>query len=231
MTTLNEILEYLKDNSSESYKANVVKLGIPYENSLGVSIPILRKLAKKIGSSNHLAKQLWKSGYHEARLLSVLLVDPFTINPKWAISLVDDVVSWDLCDHLCNNLLFYLPEYEDLILSWQNHEPLYHKRTAFVLIATAVVHDKDMSSKKVDEYLNIIQHHESDARPHVKKAISWALREIGKKDLESLHKAKPVAETLAEANDKHRKWIGKDALKELNQLIATDNRKRLIAKK
>ena len=99
-----EIIEYLKDHSSEKYKANVTKLGIPKDNSLGVSMTELRKLAKQIKPSNSLAKQLWNTNYHEAKLLSVLIMDVYNIDPKWAISLVNDVVSWDLCDHLCKNL-------------------------------------------------------------------------------------------------------------------------------
>ncbi|MEL6485033.1 MAG: DNA alkylation repair protein, partial [Bacteroidota bacterium] len=195
---MSEILEYLKDQSAEKYKANVVKLGVPEQNSLGVPIPVLRKLAKELKPSNHLAKQLWDSGYHEARLLGVLLVDPYTVDPKWAVALVDDVVSWDLCDHLCKGLLYFLPEHEDLILSWQKDHRLYHKRTAFVLIATAVVYDKEMAQAQIAEYLEIIRNHEADARPHAKKAVSWALREIGKRDIASLQKARPVAEALAQ---------------------------------
>jgi len=231
MRSLNEILEYLKDQSAEQYKANVIKLGIPENNSLGVPIPVLRKLAKTLKHSNGLAKDLWNSGYHEARLLSVLVVDPFTIDHKWAIGLVDDVVSWDLCDHLCKGLLYNLPEYEDLILSWQNDSRLYHKRTAFVLIATAVVYDKEMPLTQIAEYLEIIRNHEADSRPHVKKAISWALREIGKRDIASHKKAKPITEQLAQDADKNKQWVGKDALKELNQLVQTDARKRLKRKK
>ncbi|CAM1345641.1 DNA alkylation repair protein [Tenacibaculum amylolyticum] len=230
MNSVNEILEYLKNHSSEKYKENVTKLGIPKENSLGVSIRELRKLAKKLKPSNALAKELWNTYYHEAKLLSVLLIDVYTVDPEWAISLMKDVVSWDLCDHLCKNLLYYLPEYNDLILAWQNDERLYYKRAAFSLIANAAVHDKKMEPLQLDAYLNSIQKHKSDARPHVRKAVSWALRELGKKDIESYKKAVVVAKKLEESDDKNKQWIGKDALREFKQLIPIKNRKRLVSK-
>lgn len=228
--SINEILDFLKEHGSVKYKENVVKLGIPKENSLGVSTIELRKLAKKIKPSNTLAKQLWDTDYHEARLLSVLIVDVSSVDPNWAISLVDDVVSWDLCDHLCKNLLFKLPEYKDWILSWQNSHKLYHKRASFVLIATAIFHEKEIKEKHIDEYLKIIRNHESDSRVHIRKAISWALREIGKRDVESYKKAKRIAEELVQSPDKNKQWVGKDALKEINQLVVIKDSERLVSK-
>ena len=100
-----EIITQLQGMSNEKYKANVVKMGIPEANSIGVSTGEVRKLAKTIEKSNALAYALWESGYHEARLLAVLLFDKKTLTIKEAAKLMDDVISWDLCDHLCKNLI------------------------------------------------------------------------------------------------------------------------------
>ena len=116
--TSNEILSGLKALSSEKYKANVVKLGIPEACSIGVSTGDVRKLAKTVGKDNALAHDLWNTGYHEARLLAVLIVDKKQFSLQEAEAFMHDVISWDLCDHLCKNLLIKLKGYEDLIEKW-----------------------------------------------------------------------------------------------------------------
>jgi 3-methyladenine DNA glycosylase AlkD len=231
MHTANPRLTHLHEQRDDRYKETVVRLGIPRENSLGVSIKVLRQLAKQITPDNDLAHDLWQTGYHEARLLSVLIADSYTVDPAWAIGLMDDVVSWDLCDHLCSNLLFHLPEYRDLILNWQHDERLYHKRAAFSLIASSVIHEKDITLEQVEQYLAVIEQHKSDSRAHVKKAVSWALREIGKNDITYHPRALAVAKVLAESDDKNRRWVGKDALREIEHLVPVKGRKRLVSRK
>ena len=229
MESVNEIIDYLKSISSEKYKANVTKLGIPEKQSLGVSILELRKLAKKMEPSNKLAARLWHTEIHEAKLLAVLITDIYTVNTEWVLSLMKDVYSWDLCDHLCKNLLFYLPEYNDLIIDWQGASKLYYKRAAYALIANSVLHNKDLTDQQVDNYLKIIETHETDSRVHVKKAVSWALREIGKKDTVSCEKAKKVAQKLSESMNANKRWVGKNALNELKKLVSVKERKRLLS--
>lgn len=231
MITVDEIIDHLKTKSSKKYKDHVTRLGIPSANSLGVSILELRKLAKKLPNSNELADQLWKTQIHEAQLLSVLVTKLENVDPIWAVSLMNDVKSWDLCDHLCKNLLYFLPEYEEFMEAWQYDERLYFKRACFSLIATAAVHDKMLSEQTLNKYLFIIENHTPDDRLHVRKAISWALREIGKKEVSSLTKAKKVANKLLKNTDKHKQWVGKSAMKELELLVPVKGRKRLVSKK
>lgn len=113
--TSDEILSELRTMSSEKYKANVVKLGIPEACSIGISTADVRKLAKKAGKDNALAHELWNTGYHEARLLAVLVIDKKKFTLQEGEAFMHDVISWDLCDHLCKNLLIKLKGYEDLI--------------------------------------------------------------------------------------------------------------------
>lgn len=227
--TSNEILSGLKALSSEKYKVNVVKLGIPEACSIGVSTGDVRKLAKTVGKDNALAHDLWNTGYHEARLLAVLIVDKKQFSLQEAEAFMHDVISWDLCDHLCKNLLIKLKGYEDLIEQWCDAEATYMKRAAFTLMASAAIHEKNLQKEALDHYLTLIRTYSDDEREHVKKSVSWALREIGKRDFDYQEKAVLLAHDLMENGNKAQKWIGKDALKELEKLVKAEGRSRLIS--
>ena len=214
-----EIIAQLKSMASEKYKANVVKMGVPDECSIGVSTGEIRKFAKTIGKSNALAHELWETGYHEARILAVLVFDKKQTTIDEAALLMKDVVSWDLCDHLCKNLLIYLDGYEPLITQWASADYTYVRRAAFTLMASSVIHKKDMTCAAIDRYLLLIREYSQDERDHVKKAVSWALREIGKKDFDANEKAIILAHELLAEGNKAQKWIAKDALKELENLV------------
>lgn len=227
--TCDEIILELKSISSEKYKANVVKMGIPENNSIGVSTGDIRKLAKGIKKSNELACQLWGTGYHEAKLLAVLIFDKESLSLHDVILLMNEVCSWDLCDHLCKNLIIKLKNYEDLIGKWCISKATYSKRAAFTLIASVVIHDKSIPDDVLDEYLKFIYNNSDDEREHVKKAVSWALREIGKRDFNYQEKAILLAHELKENGSKTQIWIAKDALKELKKLVKVEGRGRLIS--
>lgn len=224
----NEIIAALKEKSSEKYKANVIKLGIPKDCSLGVSTGDVRNLAKGIKKSNELAYELWNTGYHEARLLAVLVFDKKMMDLAAAAKLMEDVISWDLCDHLCKNLLIKMKGYEMLIEDWCTSDKTYVKRAAFTLMASAAVHEKLLSNDRVDNYFNLIRIFSDDEREHVKKAVSWALRELGKIDFEHRGRAMALAVDLKDHGSKTQVWIAKDALKELEKLVQVEGRGRLI---
>jgi 3-methyladenine DNA glycosylase AlkD len=228
MMTKKEIIEYLYKISSDKFKNNVVKMGIPEENSIGVSTKDIRKLAKKIGVSQSLSNELWATGYHEAKLLSVLIADISMINFAYIDRLMKDVASWDLCDHICKNLIVKMPNYEHLIFEWCDDSRTYYKRAAYCLIATTVVHNKNLATETIDKYLYLIKSYADEDRPHVKKAISWALREIGKKDFYCQEKAIILAHEFCESSSRNLAWIGKDALRELETLVSVKERSRLI---
>lgn len=150
--TCGEIIEELKANASEKYKANVVKMGIPEEYSIGVSTAVVRAIAKKTGKSNELAKELWNFGYHEAKLLAVLVFDKKTISHDEIEKIICDVQSWDLCDHLCKNLIIKLKSYDEFISNWITSTHTYKKRAAFTLIASSVVHNKTITNDTLDDF-------------------------------------------------------------------------------
>ncbi|MGD8782732.1 MAG: DNA alkylation repair protein [Ignavibacteria bacterium] len=229
MKSVDRIIAELKQRSSEKYKRNVVRMGIPENHSIGVSTSDIRKLGKAIGVSQELANALWKTEYHEARLLSVLIIDIREIDQHFVEELMNDVISWDLCDHICKNLILNLVNYDDFIFKWCNEEKIYLKRAAYCLISSSIIKFKNIDDETIDNYLELIKLYSGDSRIHVKKAISWALREIGKMNHSSHEKAIMMAHDLCESIDKNRSWVGKASLKELSELIAIDERKRLIS--
>lgn len=225
-----EIIEELKSQASEKYKANVVKMGIPEKYSIGVSTAQIRSLAKKTGKSNELAFELWNTGYHEAKLLAVLLFNHKDITNSDIKKLMAGVISWDLCDHLCKNLIIKMKDYKDFIFEWITSTHVYEKRASFTLIASSVIHDKKLSNDTVDTYLKLISDNSDNEHEHIKKAVSWALREIGKKDFDYNEKALLIAHDLIENGNKTQKWIGKDAMKELENVVKVEGRTRLISR-
>lgn len=224
-----EILEELKSQASDKYKANVVRMGIPEECSIGVSTSVVRSLAKKAGKSNESAFELWETGFHEARLLAVLMFQPKELTPNDIERLISDVISWDLCDHLCKNLIMKRKDYAYFICEWITSAEIYRKRAAFTLIASSVIHDKKITEEILDSYLNLIRDYSGQEHEHIKKAASWALREIGKKDFDYNEKALLLAYDLKENGNKTQVWIAKDAIKELENLVKAEGRTRLIS--
>lgn len=227
--TVEQILEELRASASEKYKENVVRMGIPKEQSIGVSTADVRSLAKKIGKSDELAFELWRSGYHEARLLAVLLFDKKSITAEEIQKLMSEVVSWDLCDHLCKNLIIKRRDYNEFISKWIDSPKTYEKRAAFTLMASVVVHDRKLSDDMLADYLNLIREYSQDEHEHIRKAVSWALREIGKKDFDYNEKALIVAYELRENGNKAQVWIAREAIKELEKLVKVEGRGRLIS--
>jgi 3-methyladenine DNA glycosylase AlkD len=224
-----EIINKLQSMASDKYKSNVIKMGIPEEDSLGVSTANIRKMAKMIKKSNELAYELWETGYHEAKLLAVLLFDTKDFSLIEVEQLMNEVFSWDLCDHICKNLIIKMDGYDKLISKWCESERLYTKRAAFTLIASTVVNKKDIDQDVLDDYLQLINQYSTDEKEHVKKAILWALREIGKRDFDYNEKAIILSYEMVEDNNKARNWIGRNALKELENLVKVEGRKRLIS--
>ncbi len=151
-----------------------------------------------------------------------------TFTLKEIEQLMNDVCSWDLCDHLCKNLIIKLKGYKQLIGKWCTSDKTYFKRAAFTMIASAVIHEKAISNDTIDDYLRLIQEHSSDEREHIKKAVSWALREIGKKDFDYQEKSIILAYELKKSGNKVQVWIAKDTLKVLEKLVQVEGRGRLI---
>ena len=226
-----QIITTLQSLGSEEHRLSKQRLGIPYDHALGVSLPAIRELGKQYKRNQQLAIELWASGYHEARLLAVLVADPkqseLTLIEQW----LGDVVSWDLCDHLCNNLMVKLPACVAHIPTWAADEREFVRRAAFALIVNDVMHNKQRDPEQIECYFSLLRRYANDDRLYVRKAVSWALREMGKRDDALQGEAILLARELSESNSNAERWIGKDVLKELESLVSVPGHSRKVPAK
>ena len=211
---VDEILVRLKAMADPSLLANEERLGIKTEGALGISIWDLRKLAKEIGRDQALAEALWAAPVREARLLAGYLADPAIISEATMEHWVSAFDSWDLCDQVSDAFLFSPFAYQKAF-EWSARSEEYVKRTAFVLMAGLAFYDKDATDEKLMEFFPIILREATDERNYVKKAVNWALRNIGKRNLRLNTEAIRLAEQIAAIDSPTARWIAKDALKEL----------------
>lgn len=194
----------------------MARFGIDISKAYGVKIPEIRKIAKFYRYNHGLALELWSTNIHEARILATLIDKPDLVSTEQMDEWVSDFYSWDLCDQCCMNLFVFTPFVFDKITAWSQKEAEFEKRAAFALLASAAVHRKEENDNTFINYLPLIEKAAVDERNFVKKAVNWALRQIGKRN-RNLHKyALQAAEKLAEnEKSKSSRWIGKNALREL----------------
>lgn len=225
---LTYVKEYLESHSSKSVRESLIRMGVQEEYVLGVPTNEIRKFAKRIGVNDKLAYELWQSGIHEYRLLATLLFSKS--HPKEDIyDIMNDVNNWALCDHICKSFILDLDYVKEVIFEWHNCEKLYFKRAAFVLISAIVsIREEYLDGHDIDDYLMFIYNEAFDDRIYVKKAVSWALREIGKINKDNQLRAIDLANQLI--RERKGVWVGKHALKELNSLIKVEARSRLLSK-
>jgi 3-methyladenine DNA glycosylase AlkD len=225
------LLKALKAAGTEKKRASAIRVGIPMDRAFGVPVGAVRAIGKTLKGQHALAEPLWKTGIHEARLLATLVADPEQMARADLERWLDDVVSWDLCDHLCGNLASRRADAANLIRRWIKSPKLYVRRAAFALIAELAVHGKDLDDDLFADLAGLAVEHAGDARPHVRQAASWALRSIGKRDAANRGRALAAAAELIESSDPAARWVGRDAMRELQSLIEVPERGRLLTSK
>ena len=194
---------------------NLPRFGITAKDALGVSMAKIQKLAKTLGRNHELAGALWDTGCYEARLLTAYVAEPARVSPAQMDRWCKDFDNWAVCDTLCFHLFDRVPHAWDKIRKWSSQRPEFVKRTAFALMASIAGHDKLAGDDVFLEGLTLIERAASDERNFVKKAVSWALRRIGRRNHE-LHRAcVELSARLAASTDSAERWIGRDAHKEL----------------
>jgi len=193
----------------------MARFGIKTERAFGISMKGLEPLARRYRRNHQLAADLWASGYHEARLLAALIDDPGVVTSEQMDAWAAEFDSWDLCDQACLKQFVWTPFVEEKIARWAADEREFVRRAGFALLASYAVHGKAAADATFIRLLDLVEEHASDSRNYVRKAVNWALRQIGKRSA-ALHKpALRVAMRLAASNDKTARWIGKDAVREL----------------
>ena len=215
MSSVEEVLEKLKSNSRPEQLEGMARYGMAVERRLGVSIPDIRKIAKELGKDNKLAIELWKTGIAEARIIAAMIDDPEKLTEGQMEDWVKDINSWDVCDQVCMNLFEKTPLAWQKIIDWSEREEEFVKRAAFALIACLAWHDKKSEDEKFIELFPVIMRGAVDERNFVKKAVSWALRNIGKRNLNLNKAAMNAAKEIQRLDSKAARWIAFDTLREL----------------
>ena len=193
----------------------MARFGVNTAGTLGVSIPALRKMAKGIGTDHPLALALWKTGIHEARLLAGFIGDPRALTERQMESWVRDFDSWDVCDQVCSNLFDRTPVAHQKAMAWSRRREEYVKRAGFVLMAALSVHDKAAADAAFLKFLPVIKREAVDERNFVRKAVNWALRQIGKRNRNLNAAAVRMAGEIKNLDSRAARWIASDALREL----------------
>lgn len=185
---------------------------IPY---YGVSLPRLRELAKAYKKDHPLALELWAAKIHETRILATVIDDYRQVSAAQMDTWAADFETWDLCDQACMNLFWRTPFAYEKVPLWCAQESEFIRRAGFSLMVGIAIHDKKAPDEKITPFLPLIEGAAQDERNFVKKAVNWALRQIGKRNLALNALATQAAERIAAQGGKTATWIAKDALKEI----------------
>lgn len=214
--TCDEILTRLRGQANPENVAGMARFGINSAGTLGIAIPVLRGLSKEVGRDHTLAESLWASGIHEARILASMIDEPASVTEDQMERWVLDFDSWDVCDQVCGNLFDKTSFAHHKAVAWSFRDEEFVKRAGYTLMATIAVHDKRADDHALRQFFPHIIRGANDPRNFVKKAVNWALRQIGKRNRNLLPEALRIAEDLAASSDKTARWVGKDAVRELS---------------
>ena len=215
MASVKDVLGKLQSKAQPEQLKGMAKYGMTVEQRLGVSVPDMRNLAKEIGRDHKLALDLWRTGITEARIVAAMVGDPAKLTEEQMEDWVKGINSWDVCDQVCMNLFEKNQLAWKKIVDWSEREEEFVKRTAFALIACLAWHDKKASDEKFIELLPVIIRGATDERNFVKKAVNWALRNIGKRNLNLNEAAINTAKEIKRLDSKPARWVASDTLREL----------------
>ena len=211
------VVAWLKKNGSKSVRDSMARYAIASDKAFGIPVGKLRAYAKSIGRNHQLAEELWQTDVYEARMLAALIDDPAKVTAQQMDRWARDFDSWAICDTACFHLFDRTPFAFAKVRKWATSRDEFIKRAAFALLASLAGHDKEASDKQFADCLPLIQRAATDERNFVKKGVSWALRGIGSRS-GTLHTAAiSLATTLAASEERAARWVGKDALRDLNR--------------
>lgn len=206
----------MKKHSKPKDREGMARFGINPKYALGVRVPVLRSLAKKIGKNHKLAKDLWLTKIHEARILAGMIEEREKVDEKQMDRWVKEFNSWDLCDQCCMNIFDKLPVAWSKAIEWAEREEEFVRRAGFALMACLAVHDKKAKNEDFVKFFPLVKKYSTDERNFVKKAVNWALRQIGKRNRFLKEAAIETAKQIQNINTKNVKWIAADAIRELS---------------
>jgi 3-methyladenine DNA glycosylase AlkD len=215
MASVEDVLAELSARANPANVAGMARFGIVGAGRLGVALPDLRRIAKAAGRDHQLALALWRTGIPEARIVAALVDQPEQVTEQQMEDWVADFDSWDVCDQVCMNLFDKTPLAWKKVRGWAERDAEFVKRAAFALLACLAWHDKTAADDRFIELLPLFARAATDQRNYVKKAASWALRTIGKRNSRLNQAAIQTARELQRLDAKAARWIAADALREL----------------
>ena len=226
-----DIMKKLYSLANPENVKGMARYGINQHNNLGTTIYLLRPLAKQIGTNHALALKLWDSQIHDARLLACFIDDPSKVTSEQMDTWATDFDSWDICDQACTSLFDLSPLARSKVFQWADREEEFVRRAAFSLIAGLSVHHKTAPDAQFEEFLALCLKHATDERNYVKKAVNWAVRNIGKRNKPLNKKALQVAREMKLIDSRSARWIATDAIRELTSQKVQERLERKKKKK
>tara|TARA_R110000772_G_scaffold226081_2_gene336761 strand:+ start:32 stop:745 length:714 start_codon:yes stop_codon:yes gene_type:complete len=214
--TVEIVLQKLKDLANPEkviYKEK--KFGVIAKNSLGVYGKDLNIIAREIGKNGELAIQLFDSEIYEARLLCSKIFRPRDVTEALMEYWTPIFNNWEICDSFSMGLYSKSPFAVKKINEWSTRKPEFEKRAAFATMASYCMADKKAGNDVYEAFFTLIKREATDERLYVKKAVNWALRSIGKRNIDLNKQAILVAKEIYQMDSKAARWIAKDAIREL----------------
>jgi 3-methyladenine DNA glycosylase AlkD len=213
--TFNQVLKRLKAKSNPAAVRGMARFGITAAKAYGWSTPAMKKLAREIGKNHDLAQRLWSTGILEARALAGLIDEKEKVTEAQMEAWAKDFDSWAVCDGTCLNLFRHTPFAYRKCREWSERQEEFVKRAAFALLACLAVSDKAADDRVFVHFLPILKKQAGDQRNFVRKAVNWALRQIGKRNPPLNRAAIKAAQQIRELGSPSARWIAADALREL----------------
>jgi 3-methyladenine DNA glycosylase AlkD len=213
--TKSRVLQELKALADPEARAKLAYFGIDVPKAHGISAPILHRIARHIGKDQTLAEELWDSGIHEARILAALIGEPSRVTPAQMERWVKNFDSWDVVDTACCYLYAQAKPAWKKAAEWSRRQKEFEKRAAFSLVAYLSYKDKAAPDARFVQFLRVIEREAHDERNFVRKAVNWALRNIGKRNIRLNREAIRAAERIRLQGSRAARWIAADALREL----------------
>ena len=214
--TVQMVVDELRQHGSRVNVEGMARFGIRSDDIFGVSKPVMDQIARKIGKNHELGLELWQTGNHDARLLGMLISNPARVTSRQMEDWVKCFDNWDVCDGTCCHLFAAAKPAWNKALSWTRRKNEFEKRAGFALIAYLAIHDKLAVDRKFAPCLEAIERESADDRNFVRKAVNWALRNIGKRNIHLNREAIVSAEHIRAIGTRAGRWIAADALRELN---------------
>jgi 3-methyladenine DNA glycosylase AlkD len=214
---VDETLRWLEKRGTKANRDGMARYGIFAKKVYGVSMTTIKSQAKKLGKDHELALALWDTGWYEARILTAFVDEPARVTPSQMDQWARDFDNWGICDSICFHLFDKTPHAWSRIEQWSKRNAEFVKRGAFALLAAVALHDKKAPDAPFLKSLKLIDRAADDDRNFVKKGVSWALRSVGHRNT-ALHSASlALAEKFAASDDRTKRWIGKDVLRDITR--------------